>query len=81
MTEKAAIDVWVIWTFEGNELKFYGAVESEEKARAEVATVNALLPGTFHYAAVMLIGWAFNKETGRVYSNDDPNPRSSGGMQ
>lgn len=81
MTEKAAREVWVIWTFDRDRLKFFGAVESEAKAQADVDALHRVSPARFHYAPVMLVGWAFNREDGRAYSNDDPGAKSSGSVQ
>jgi len=81
MTEKAVRDVWVIWTFDGDRLKFFGAVESEAKAQADVDALHRVSQGRFHYAPVMLVGWAFNREDGRSYSNEDATASGTGTKQ
>lgn len=81
MGDKIAIDVWVIWTMENGRPRFYGAVESEAKAKENVDIINDLLPEKYHYAPVMLVGFGFHNETGRVYSNTDPSPQTSSSVQ
>lgn len=80
MSEKAATEVWVIWDITGDTVKFYGALPSRKAAETEVALLKKS-DFKFQISNVMLIGWAFNKETGRIYSNDDPSPPSSGSKQ
>jgi hypothetical protein len=78
MSEKAATEVCVVWRNTGGHIQFLGAYESEAAAKRDLDFLN---DPQLRFSTVMLLGWAFNKETGRVYSNEDPAPPTSGSVQ
>lgn len=73
MTEKAATEVWVVYRMEEGAPSFLGAYETKQAAEDDL---QYCAPG-FVTSCVMLLGWAFNRDSGKIYRNSDPSPALS----
>lgn len=74
MADKIATDGWLLWRMEEGEPKFFGLLPSEEAAKNDAKIIEEAGMGGWRISNVLLVGWAFNLQSGKVYTNKDPNP-------
>lgn len=82
MSDKIATGGWLVWRIAEGKPQFFAVYESRELAEREISALAETPFGAdWQISGVIFAGFGVHRETGRLYSNEDRGPPTTGTKQ